>query len=92
MLGPFLDALSPEAQAELWSMIDARVEEAVEAASSSSAPASPWLSVARAAERLNISEGAVRDAIKRKALPAHRVERRLLLRIEDVDALPRRGR
>ena len=89
MLGPFLDALSPEAQAELLSIIDAKVEEASKATSSTDA--SPWLSVAEAAERLNVSESSIRAAVKRNVLPAHRLERRVLLRVEDVDRLPVRG-
>ena len=91
MLGPWFDTLSDDAQRELMALIESRVGEALQGHVSSD-PVSPWLSVAQAAEGLGISEGAVRQAIHRGSLPSHRVERRLLLRVEDVDALPTRGR
>lgn len=89
MLGPLTDSLSADALDELHALIAARVEEAIEALVHD--PVKPWLSVAEAAERLGISEGAVRAAIKRGTLPSHRIERRLILKLEDVDALPTRN-
>ena len=55
----------PEARAELLALIDGKVEEGLAGVSSENG--SPWLSVAQAAERLGVSEGALRQAIKRGA-------------------------
>jgi len=90
LYGPYLDSLSDDAQRELLALIESAVGEALQGHASSASDSKPWLSVAEAAERLNVSESSIRDAIKRKALPSHRVERRVLLRTEDVDRLPRK--
>lgn len=90
MLGPFLDGMSDGAREEFLALVRAEVDAALRGVSTSD-DNPPWLSVAEAGERLGISEGAVRAAIKRGTLPSHRIERRLILKLEDVDALPTRN-
>ena len=90
MLGPFLDSLSERGPRGL-AFVRAEVEEALAGVAAANGDP-PWLSVQQSADRLGVSEGSVRKAIERGRLSAHRFERRILLRTEDVDALPTRGR
>jgi excisionase family DNA binding protein len=48
---------------------------------------SPWLSVREAAGYVGVSEGAMRQAIRRGAVPSFTFERRRLLRRQDLDDL-----
>ena len=89
-MAAFLDHLSPAARDEFFALIDARIEGALSGVTASDTQ--PWMSVAEAAERLRISQGALRQAIRRGAIPCFHFERRVLLRAEDVDGFPTRGR
>ncbi len=53
-------------------------------------PVSPWLSVADAAERLRCKPDRIYDLIQLGKLKPRRDGRRVLLRVEDVDAYPGR--
>ena len=89
MLAAFIDSLSDEAREEFFALVRAEVETALASVRSDGEP--PWLSVAEAAERLGVSEGSIRKAVERGKVPSHHFERRILLRSEDVDALPTRS-
>jgi excisionase family DNA binding protein len=48
---------------------------------------SPWLSVREAAAYLRLSEGSVRQMIRRGTLPSHKIEGRRLLHRTELDDL-----
>jgi excisionase family DNA binding protein len=47
---------------------------------------SPWLGVRAAAAYLGVSEGSIRQMIRRGTIPSHKVEGRRLLRRDELDA------
>ena len=83
-----LTLLSPEAQAQLLSLIDERIAVRV-GATSPQETESPWLTVSEAAKYLRTSPGAVRKRIQRGQLKSYRPEgSRILLRRGDLAAGP----
>ncbi|MHB8234312.1 MAG: helix-turn-helix domain-containing protein [Solirubrobacteraceae bacterium] len=67
--------------------IDAIASRAAELVTAQQAPAtSPWLNVAEAAERLRCGKDRVYDLIALGKLEPRRDGRRVLLRVDDVDA------
>lgn len=81
-----LDLLSSKAQADLIRLIDARIVEQVGTATEPQhTPASPWLTVAEAAQHLRTTPAAIYKRIKRGQLSSYRPEGSpILLRREDL--------
>jgi excisionase family DNA binding protein len=79
-----LALFSPEAQAQLLSLIDERVANRV-GATAPQAPESPWLTVTEAARYLRTSPAAIYKRIERGQLKSYRPERsKILLRRADL--------
>jgi excisionase family DNA binding protein len=83
-----LNLFSPEAEAALLRLIDQRVEDRLSKHESARAHASPYLTVAEAAQYLCTTPGAIYKRVKRGQLKSYRPEgSQTLLRRDDLDPL-----
>ena len=80
-----LTLLSAEVESELLRLVDDRIAERLSSLSLIT-PASPWLTVAEAAEHLRTTTGAIYKRIKRGQLRAYRPEgSQYLLRRDELE-------